>query len=518
MAMATLGLTAWVSLIGARSYYVEGMHASMKRRVAYMNARAATEQYLYYNALTKESAAAATITFDLPGGEASIEVPEMTDAPLASTRLAGAVRTSPGNGFSYAVEVPVTATISIDDDGDSTTAKVSTVHKTDYWLRSRSQLLAGDLASIHVPGWWSGEALTFGGQFRIEGNVQTWPALAPHNIYNSPRAETFSTPTVADASLLATDRVKRINGTWGPQRNYASVPITSGDFSGSSNAYLGKIDIVNSGRSWSLVNKVLDESHDVLSGSTPLVTGRGAESDGSGTVDVTLDHHLGTNLLIGNGTTTLNLHGQDDPASFAAAAGQRAIMIVVNQTSNTNRLSRLNFIGQNNRPLLLAVRRVHTSSWVHYAFLDANPSTPVEWRMLWVNENTRMWNRPDVHNNGNTYSGGQPLGTVILKGGILTDRRFSHHNNGGRLFYIQRDTNPALWSALLPGSVGWRPTETNAMTRTKTYSSVDAAIAWSRSWSPPASLRWASRLRSRSASPRSLRKRPAITKPALTLR
>jgi hypothetical protein len=288
------------------------------------------------------------------------------------------------------------------------------------------------------------------GQLRVYGNIHQYGALPDHNVTDQPLSETFSTPTVADASLTDTDRVKDLAGDWRPQWNFASMPVTSGDFSGSANAYKGYIDIVNSGRSWSLVNKVLAESHDILNGGTALNPGRGAQSHGDGNVDFTIDNILATNLLVGNGTTTLNLFGQTDDASYDAAAGQRALMIVVNQTSTTNQLTRINFHGRNQRPIMLAVRRVDDTSWVDFVFHDASTTDPLEWRMLWVNENARM----RLRELDGSWPDGQPPGDVVLTGGIITDRRFIFANDNARKLYIQRDTNPALLERFSP-RVGW---------------------------------------------------------------
>ena len=86
--------------------------------------------------------------------------------------------------------------------------------------------------------------------------------------------------------------------------------------------------------------------------------------------------------------------------------------------------------------------------------MDTDPAEAVNWRMLWINENARMRNIPDIANNGTVRSDGQPFGQVILTGGIVTDRRFTYHNNSARRFDVRRDINPALLERFAP-RVGW---------------------------------------------------------------
>ncbi len=436
MAMATLGISAWVSLISARASYIEGMEVSANHRIAKMNAHATAAEYLYENFLTKSGTAGTTIT--LPGGQGTVTVPSSTLTPLASVTLpGGTVVTGMANGPGYHVLLPVSNTINVDHDNDPGTAAIASTYTRNYFLKSRAPQLAGDLMVMHKPTttWWVDNDLD--GQLRIYGNTILWAAESPHTADNRVRSERYITYTPATPN--GADRIKNLGGGWGPPTNYALMPTTGGDI-GSGNGYYGGLNVIDPGpaAAWSMKNKLLSGSYISLSGDVNFDSGRGARSDGAGVIDITLgDIHL-TNVLIGDHVHTINFRGQTSDADFADAGLRGAIMVVAIQSSASTRdIGEINFYGRNNRRLALGVKREDLNTdQIDLAFrnADENPS----WRLVLTAENYRM------------REASTPNGTVTMYGGVRTDRDFRWDNSSSKILEIRRETDPKLLERLVP--------------------------------------------------------------------
>jgi hypothetical protein len=345
------------------------------------------------------------------------------------------VRTGPANGYGYYVELPVTTTIKIDHDNDSGTPTIDTTHQTDCLLKSRSPMLAGDLVTTCLPALTPTADMDLTGDLRVYGNVMMWASEGPNGANNEVLAASYSTYTASDPTNP--DKIKGLDGNWGPQRNFASVPMTGGDF-GTTNGYQGIINQIDPGpaTTWSMKNKLLAGSYIYLDGLTDFDSGRGAKVE-SGVVDIVLDDIHLTNVLIGNEVDEINFHGQTNDSDFNDADFRGAITVMVVQTSNTSDLADVKFIGRNNRRLVFAVKKSGDWARVDYEFEDAdtNPS----WRLILALENVRF-----------RRENNQPNGTVTMYGGIITDRDFSWRNDNNKILAIYREADPKLAERLAP--------------------------------------------------------------------
>lgn len=83
-AMGAIGITAWVSVLNARSGQVNSIESAMTRRVIAENGRAAAKEYFYRNVVTKSSGAAYSEALPDGWGAFSIEA-WGAGAPMSST-------------------------------------------------------------------------------------------------------------------------------------------------------------------------------------------------------------------------------------------------------------------------------------------------------------------------------------------------------------------------------------------------------------------------------------------------
>jgi hypothetical protein len=436
MALGTFGVTAWISLLSSRAFYIESMELSSNHRIAKINARAVADEFIYRHALAKVTVPAASIT--LPDGSGIVEMTPADIAPLASLiRPPGEVSTGMANGYGYHVELPVSVTINVNHDNDPATAAIASTYNRAYLLKSRAPQLIGDLMVMHKPALASSTGNELSGQIRVHGNTVIWSSGLPVLADSGIRSERYITYTQGGSPVGR--KIRNLEGNWMPPTNYPLVTNTAGEVAGS-NAYDGRLDVIDPGPDvpWSMKNKLLTGSHIVLSGDNEFDSGRGARSDGSGNINITLgDSHL-TSVMIGDHVKTINLHGQGDALSFADAGSQGAVMILIHQTSTSGRsLSNINFRGSNNRRLLLVLKRDDAiTGEVRLTFADAdeNPS----WRLMLIAENCRM------------TAGNSPIGTVTLYGGIRTDRDFKWSVSPGKILHIHRETDAGVLERLVP--------------------------------------------------------------------
>lgn len=441
VSMATFGLAAWVSLISARSLYLEGAEVAVKARIGELNTRAVTKEALYSTVLTQPNSSGGTLVVSNNVGDvdATITVPNSTVAPLESTSLPGGVaRTGFANGYGYHIELPVATSLNIDHDLDPVTTALPRTSTRDYFLKSRSPALAGDLFVLHRPTISPTQTNYIRGNVLIYGNTVLWAASSPHWVQNRVKTERFTSYTQPNPAGAI--KIKDLDNDWVPPSNFALVPTTGGAV-GSNGGYDGTLNVIDpAGASWSVKNKVLSESYIALDGDVDFDSGRGAKSDGSGTIDITLDSiHLTHVVVQGSGIDEVNLHGQDNDGDFTAANLRGAITIIVHETAGSGGNLRLNFHGRNNRRIILAIKKDTGNRRTDYAFMDAdtNPS----WRMILLSENSRMF-IDEVGSNG------QPNGTVTIYGGIRTDRYFRWSQNNSKVLEIRREMDPKLLERL----------------------------------------------------------------------
>jgi hypothetical protein len=436
MTLGTFGVAAWISLLNSRAMYIQSMEVSSNHRIARVNARAVADEFIYRYALTKVAVPAGNIL--IPDGSGTVEMASSDMAPLASLiRPPGEVSTGMANGYGYHVELPVSVTINVDHDNDPATFAIPSTYNRAYRLKSRAPQLAGDLLVLHRPNPVNSPGSELSGQIRVYGNTVLWSSgvsvLADSGV-RSDRYITFSRVASPSGS-----KIRNLEGVRIAPANYPLVTNTAGEAEGG-NAYEGRLNVIDPGPGvpWSMKNKLMKGSHIVLTGDKEFESGRGAASDGSGNIHITLgDAHL-SSVLIGNHVRTIDLHGQDDALSFTKAGSLAAVMIVIHQTADSGRILRnINLRGSNNRRLLLGIKRDdgnNTESRLTFADADEDPS----WRLMLIAENCRM------------TAGNSPNGVVTLVGGIRTDSDFKWSQSTGKILQVRRETDAGNLEGLVP--------------------------------------------------------------------
>jgi hypothetical protein len=436
MTIGTFGVAAWVSLLNSRAIHIQSMEVSSNHRIAKVNARAVAEEFIYRNVLSKASSPAGNI--QVPGSSSTLVMTPSETAPLTSlARPTGEVSTGLANGYGYQVELPVSVTINVDHDNDPATESIPSTYSRSYLLKSRAPQLTGDLMVMHRPGAATSNNSELSGQVRVFGNTLIWSSALSVDSESGFRSNRFI--TFNRVTSPGTGRLRNLDGELIAPANYPQVANTAGEVE-SGSSYDGRLNVIDPGPHvpWSMKKRLLGGSHIVLTGDKEFDSGRGARSDGSGNVHITLgDTHL-TGVLIGNHVRTINLIGQHDALSFAHAGSRAAVQIIVHQTEGQGRtLRNIHLRGSNNRRLLLGIKRdAVTESEVRMTFSDANKDP--KWRLMLVAENCKL------------VAGNSPNGIVTVVGGIRTDRDFRWSPSAGKILELRRETDAGILESLIP--------------------------------------------------------------------
>ncbi len=431
LAMVSFGMAAWMSLIHTRSYFVEQMENSIKRRVAYQNGCALAEEYLYYNALTKTDGNAVNV--ELANGMGAIDIPAWVGAPLGSNLVPGSInRIGPAEGSGFTQDIEVTIA-----DGTETSTRT-------YQMRSRNPMLSGDLLTIQQPGGASTSDRVLKGNILVHGRSVIWH---PNNFneyeYAKFRSDEYNTPTVGASGFA----VQEIGGGDVLMRNFPAVPVTSGEF-GTTLGYDGKTAVVSNASSAfnSLHHKVLASNHIEATGSADTYE-RGVDPDGNGNVTIDLNDASLTNVFLNNNIRNLVLVGQDKTtaagqALFDAADSLDAVVItLVQDSSSLFDLNEIQMQYSNNRRLVLAIKSTDDDDYATFYWENA-VDTP-DWRMMLVGENTRF--RLRVRNTG----------TVHMTGGIRAERRVHMDTNSAKVLHIHPELDPGPLLEQMSDRNGW---------------------------------------------------------------
>ncbi len=430
LAMVTLGLAAWISLITTRSYLVEQMEATVKRRVAYSNANALAKEYVYQKALGKSSGSAVHI--ELSGGMGGVDIPAWTGAPLASNSIPGSVnRIGPADGFGFTKDLPVTIS-----NGTESTVR-------NYQMRSRSPMLGGDLLCYQNPAINTSDVV-LKGNIHIYGRSQiAVPGLISGYTIGEFRSTRYNVPSLGTTSFQVLDT----GGAVTLPSNFPPLPVTAGVV-GSGLGYDGKASTVNNTVSPfnSLYHKITSTSHIVVRGDVSS-NNRGVVCDGNGVITVDLSDATLTNVFFDSNIRRITLTGQDRTtssglATFTAAENLPAVAFVVLQdSSSTRNLEWVRMEYSNARRLIMAMKVPSGDDEVEYEWRQSE-SNP-EWRMILVGESMRF--RLILRNNG----------VVTLKGGIRNDRRLEMDTSSSKILRIVRETNPQSLLEALADRNAW---------------------------------------------------------------
>lgn len=432
LAVGTALIAAWLEVVAARSKYVQTAEEAIKRRVGIENADALLKQHFYENVLTKNSGEAAEV--DLPSGWGSISLGEWTGSPL-DPAVASSVTTrndfNPGGGGGYAVSFPVTLGWGTEEE--------NTILRR-YEVHSRSPLLGGQNLVVHRP--------TTQTNFDPRADLQ-WQSLDTAAVLD---LSEIATTTMNQRANYATTGAPQshvmddLAGNDRPVLNYAFPPASFGEAPGTL-GYNGTLNVINptydavadNSVANSLRGRAVAASALVVDGSVSL-TSSGVTCDGAGNVTIDLGSQFLTNVLIEQNVVTLRLQGQPNFAD-ATVEPYAPLLVVVNDTSNS--LETLQMTGQNNRRLVVAIKKPAVANifdnrvWLDWT--SASVGTPGQWRLCLIAENTPLRIASAVRN-------------VVVTGGFMTDAPLLQADvttTGGYVF-VATETDPQTLEEILP--------------------------------------------------------------------
>ncbi|MFT4546743.1 MAG: hypothetical protein ACI9MB_000687 [Verrucomicrobiales bacterium] len=455
MAASTIGIAAWVSLVNARTIYSAATEDSMRRRVALENSRELAEEYLYRvgathsswdmnNPATDESSAATPYN---PGGANDpnpafdpsqpdiverVQIDSWLEAPLQTNFADGrANRFSYSNGKSYSKTFRIKL-----GTGEN-------LIERDFFLRSRSPILSGDLLTLNRPTITPGN-FRFGGNILVNGRTVLW---RPDMIGQTPSDQRFRTKAYAVmSSLYGTHSIEDTSNAVLRPSNFPFKPVSSGQnasslgFDGRSSLVVNETNDVNS-------LHLRYPNNDVTANGRTAIDQLGVTGTGSGTLTIDLSNAYLKKVHIKNDTTKVRLIGQTTDADYLAAADLTALVIVLEQEAGSgDNLATVELYGSNNRRLVVGAKKEIASDQstsrlrLNIRWMDSLPST--SWRLILLGENTELKLQHKV-------SGSQ----VTIYGGLMSDRGIWCHNNSDRRFLLEPEPDAKDLPNLVPRNV-----------------------------------------------------------------
>ena len=437
MAFGTIGLTAWVSILSARSEQVRNYEFQISHRISKLNTESIIKQSIYNNCLNSDKR-----TFKL------YRVPNKNDVAIVrgtngSTFLSKVspekyLRIGQGNGGGFQSSVLASIFTKRRNSGNINLVEGPNHFLKNYYLRSRSPILSGDLLVMHRPinSWNLNRKLS--GNIHVYGNSMLWN-LSELKIGDKIRTASYAIPGISND--VSVKPLKNLQDEFIAPLNFPIKAHTTGiDAEGSS--YSGVLDVIDPGKfaPWSVKSAVEELANVRVNGSAVYNRGRGVMSDGSGIVNVDLGSPFLTNVIIGGNVKELHFNGQSGFV-FSRADQLPAVVIIMDDSSGSSfNLSKIFFHGKNMRRLVVCVKkRIDLAMYpVDYAFTDKSGNTV--WRMILIAENTHL-----VAANDDIA-----FGDFNLIGGISTDRSFEWSNNIEKRLVIKREASPGFLEYLAP--------------------------------------------------------------------
>jgi hypothetical protein len=399
MAMGTLGMTAWVSLLHARMGQVDAIEDAAIRRVTLENSRAVAREHVFKKVVTESSGAAQTIS--LPGGWGSFTVPAWSGTSLNANTVGDFNQFSPSTGATYETSHALTLSDGISNLPHS------------FNVRSHVPMFHGDVFTYHRPTISPSASNRLTGNINVYGRAVLWSDLSSGNPgdYNDLDAQRFVRPDDGVTNFSVADPS---SGAAVLPDNYPMVASTNGEV-GSAAAYDGRINIVSAGTvnaENSLMAKAEANSPIYVDGSTYRAWSGGVHCNGSGRVYIELDTASLRSVIVSN-VFRIYLYGQSNSVEEATAGAMNPVILVHTRSSPTERaLYSIRCFDRNSRKLVMGVKKSYESVETNVYFYDSfdNPT----WRMILAAENTRL-------RTINLWGG-----AVNFKGGIQTDRSIRH--------------------------------------------------------------------------------------------
>lgn len=416
MAIGTLGVLAWASLIRARAVDVDATGEALDRRIRYENSRAMGEAYAAYR--MGASGTNNAVNTELSDAWGRLSLSQWTGTPLATEiSTTGVNHASPVSLSSHVTELSFLVNDGLSD------------HTVAYSLRSESPLLTGDLFVAHAPASGS---LAVTAPLHVQGRAILWAGGAPHS-YTGLRAERYFLP------LGGTVAVPNLAGASNLPDNLPRVPLTSGLTSGATPDYSGHRLVVENttAAANSYLAKVQATSHVEVSGAVASgMTGDPVHSDGLGNVTLDLGSS-GLGHVIVTGGTRLVLQGQPDAAAASNAGNLPPVVVVVRSSAILS--SGVQLAGQTNgRGLILAMRQSGGAT-----SFTVGATAAAQWRLLLELERT-----PAVFNLGTS-------GGLTIMGGISTDASVASAGAGNITLVRENVSDLRESLAYFASRLGW---------------------------------------------------------------
>jgi hypothetical protein len=472
----TIVITAWISLLGARLQQSERMGVEVQRHTIWGNTRAINQQYAFTWAMRDN------VTRSLSSATLSGWGGSDADSFTAFQAFRSSVRPSSTTTTSYPFNnIRNTPT---SDSGvffarttaDSDSSQTEHLSFFNYFKTYPSSLL-GDLLVIHKKNTSAGNDYYFSDNIQVNGRVVIWdPTAQTENL----RAESSINLTKTGTNTVRNTAVTPAEIL--PQ-NFASSVATTAGYGGSGTPTAvsnGTLNLINNGDfAPGSVRHIMEATGTAgstwMNCTTGSNTSTNIETDsasGSSTSAVqvklegTVTYALPTtspygytksgnlNVLIArlrnaslkhlrvtSGVEQLVLEGQTNTSDYNAAGALDPVIIWLEQADCRD----IRFIGENNRPLILATGRGNGAT-LYSAFHGTSlvAGGPLRWRLHWINE----YRLPYLH----VVSSGV---NVQLIGGIRTDWALYTTDSGSNVrFTLTRETSPGDLETMLPRD-GW---------------------------------------------------------------
>lgn len=438
MTVGTVGLASWISLLSARASQINNKENVLSHRIAELNSRSVVRESLY-SVLTASQSSPRLIA--MPNSDSRTMMPAIKKSAFSSTATpANIVSVGQGNGHGFQVGVPVSMNVERARLAANATRLPASTYSRNYFLRSRSAQLSGDLIVMHRPKSNIEKVQRLSGNIKVHGNTLIWD---PKNIVigESLRTSTYMIPTITELSEAKV--LRNLDGNYFPPSNFAMIAMTSGSGS-SGTTFSGRIDVIDPDHiePWSMKESIGKIGYTNVRGNVVHNNGRGITSDGQGRIEIDLGSSFLPNIHIEDNASEIHFHGQSNFV-FNHADLLPAVAIIITQSSESILdLSRTFFHGKNNRRLVIAVKKNSHSKpqEVQYAFTKASIN-PI-WRMILLAENTSLKILEEQN----------PVGQVTIQGGISTDQSFEWSENGNKRLNVTREDEPKFLEHLAPRS------------------------------------------------------------------
>lgn len=478
--VASVGVTAFLHLMAARLQQTERMGVSVKRHIVWGNTQAVNHTYAHtWTMRDNITRTASTATLTAGSGAAyadALSFGGVVAAAFSSYSVFRSDQRADDAEVSYPfnnLRVPPTSDKSVFYertmvDSDSTQSESLSIFN---YFKSFPPSLLGDLFIIHKRATASG-TYAISGNIRVDGrvviydNTATAGNIRATSSFQAIPTATISTKTNDGAStLLPENYPARLTATAGYGGTASAMAVTNGTLKLVNNTDFTAASIrhtLESGGTTTWMNCSTATSSstnvetDVANGSTTTATQVKLESTVTYAVPTTSPYgytksgnlnvlvvRLGNtglkHLRVTSGVEQIVLEGQTTTTAYNSAGSLDPVIIWLEQ----NDCRDIRFIGENNRPLILALGgSAATGTTVYLGFHGSSlvAGGPVRWRMHLYNEYRNVYFNPPSSTVG-----------IQITGGVRTNWSFnSTYTDSVVRMILQRETAPGELELMLP--------------------------------------------------------------------